>query len=143
MVDLVISASKVLSVITNTLTRNDFLFLHRNLLLKTQEIEKIRTILKENFQRLWVPYESVAIDETIVFFRGRYRFRVKIQLKPNSNGLKLFLAADEKSFIINYFIPNMIYIKNLIYFRDCFAKPNVTIERIFLISYMQENFNGS
>ena len=39
------------SIISNTLSRDDFHFIHRNLLLSRVEVQEIRTILNKNFQK--------------------------------------------------------------------------------------------
>eukprot|EP01133_Synstelium_polycarpum_P012229 gene12229-14322_t len=46
------------------------------------------------FKSLWNTGTHIAIDETIIAFKGRYRFRQFIRGKPNSTGLKLYTIAD-------------------------------------------------
>jgi len=56
--------------------------------------------LNENFQKSWIPYQHVAIDEILVLFKGRFSGRQHIRGKPNSTGLKFFALCDEKGFFI-------------------------------------------
>jgi hypothetical protein len=55
---------------------------------------------------------EVAIDETLVLFKGRYKYCQHIKGKPNSTGLKLYGLADIAGFlwkfwfykVFNYFL---------------------------------------
>jgi hypothetical protein len=46
----------------------------------------------------WIPYEDICIDECMMLYKGRYSARQHIRGKPNSTGLKFFVAADRTGF---------------------------------------------
>ncbi|GFO08497.1 PiggyBac transposable element-derived protein 4 [Plakobranchus ocellatus] len=53
--------------------------------------------LRQTFQALFVPYQNVALDETICGWRGPLRFTIYIKDKPVSRGIKLYMLTDSNS----------------------------------------------
>ena len=48
-------------------------------------------------------FDCTVIDETIIPFQGRCRFKVHIRGKPHSDGLKMFGIADCESYLYCFF----------------------------------------
>lgn len=69
---------------------------------KTDRLRKIRpllTMLRERFQDVIIPHQQVCIDETLVPFRGRLRFRQHIKNKRHKISIKLFKLCTRGGFI--------------------------------------------
>jgi len=50
-------------------------------------------------QKIWRLYPYVAIDETLLLFKGRFKYRQHIKGKPNATGLKIYALCDNTGFI--------------------------------------------
>lgn len=62
---------------------------------------KIRNILDKinlNFDHLLTPGEIIAVDESMIPFRGRLKFRQYIPSKRHKYGVKLFKVCDVNGF---------------------------------------------
>jgi len=51
----------------------------------------------------------VTIDETLILFKGKYRYRQHIKGKPNSTGLKLYALCDKAGFMWDFWIYQVSY----------------------------------
>lgn len=60
----------------------------------------------ENSQMNYSPFEYTCVDEMLVPFRGRCRFKMYMPKKPAKYGLKIMVLADAKT---HYFINGYIY----------------------------------
>jgi hypothetical protein len=59
--------------------------------------------LKEKFSNSFRPYQNVCIDEDMVPFKGRLKFKQYIPSKRNRFGIKLFLICDcSTGFVLNF-----------------------------------------
>ena len=55
-----------------------------------------------NFQKSYVPNLDLTIDEQLVTFRGRCRFKMYIPSKPGSYGIKIWAMCDSpNSYLYN------------------------------------------
>jgi hypothetical protein len=61
-------------------------------------IEFIKDSLITQFQKYWEPFPHLAVDEGMVPFKGRYRYKQHIRGKPDATGIKIYLVADELGF---------------------------------------------
>lgn len=60
----------------------------------------------ENSQLNYSPFEHVCVDEMLVPFRGRCKFKVYMPKKPAKYGLKVMVMADAKT---HYFLNGYVY----------------------------------
>jgi hypothetical protein len=58
--------------------------------------------LMENFNNVnkkkWNPEEWLTVDETLIRFDGRYKYKQHIKGKPSDTGIKLYMITDSKWF---------------------------------------------
>jgi hypothetical protein len=92
------SDSEVVSnkLIPRILSCNDFEYLPASIHF---DIEKIVKHLNANFKQYWKPLPYVSIDETMVPFKGRYRYRQHTRGKPHAIRITIYLLVDEVGFI--------------------------------------------
>ena len=64
---------------------------------KRGKIQPLLDILYPAFQGAYTPKQEIAIDESVIRFRGRVSFRQYLKGKPNPWGIKAFVLADSKS----------------------------------------------
>lgn len=96
-----------------TMSQRRFHFIQSNLCfddMTTREARKakdnlspIRDIFEAfvaNCNKAYIPQENLTIDEMLLAFRGRCKFRQYIPSKPAKYGLKIFALVDSKSFYI-------------------------------------------
>ena len=97
--------------IRNLMPRNRFQLLlkswhfHNNEIVTEDRLQKISPLIKlliKNFQYPIIPKEHVCIDETIVPFRGRLKFRQYITNKRHKFGIKLYKLCLEKGYTYNF-----------------------------------------
>ena len=62
----------------------------------------LQTKLNSNFKNNWQPYRTVVVDEGIIPFKGRYRYKQYVRGKPHSTGIKYFALADEKGYLYSF-----------------------------------------
>jgi len=55
-------------------------------------------ILNATFSKFYNPSENLAIDEVIVFFKGRVIFKQYIPKKPKRFGIKIFKPCDSNGY---------------------------------------------
>lgn len=63
------------------------------------DIDQLTSVTKKNSQRIWRPYPYMAIDETLLLFKGRFKYRQHIKGKPNATGLKIYALCDNTGYI--------------------------------------------
>lgn len=61
-------------------------------------------ILREKFEQLFVPYQNICIDESLMLWKGRLSFKQYIPKKGHRFGVKFFVIVDCKTGIILGFI---------------------------------------
>ena len=70
-----------------------------------RKIDKVRVILKPlitKFQASYHPSRNIAVDETMVAFRGRFAAKQYMPKKPTKWGIKAFSLADSSSgYVLN------------------------------------------
>lgn len=97
--------------VKNVMSRNRFQLIlkmwhfHNNDVITNERLQKISplmTKLKEAFQSVIIPKESVCIDESIVPFRGRLSFKQYIKNKRHKFGIKLYKLCLEKGYTYNF-----------------------------------------
>ena len=93
-----------------------------NTVANTDSLAKIRLVfdhLREKFSSLFRPFQKVCIDESLVLWRGKLRFRQYIPSKRHRFGLKLFLMCDCKTGFITDMILYTGDTTELKYDRSC------------------------
>ncbi|XP_025205105.1 piggyBac transposable element-derived protein 4-like [Melanaphis sacchari] len=74
---------------------------------RSDRLYKIRNILDKinfNFDHLLTPGEIIAVDESMIPFRGRLKFRQYIPSKRHKYGVKLFKVCDVNGFTFKIII---------------------------------------
>ena len=70
-----------------------------------RKIDKVRVILEPliaKFQASYHPGRNIAVDETMVGFRGRFAAKQYMPNKPTKWGIKAFTMADSSSgYVLN------------------------------------------
>jgi hypothetical protein len=62
----------------------------------SMEVEPISTYLRARAKWFYCPSSHVSCDESLLAFKGRYRFRQHIRGKPHATGLKVERRESEK-----------------------------------------------
>ena len=62
-------------------------------------------MLKARFNRFFKPLCKLVIDESLVLFKGRLKFKQYMQTKWNRFGIKLFILCDCETGIVLDFLP--------------------------------------
>lgn len=64
-------------------------------------IDHLRSVFKEKF----TPFQNLCIDESLVSFKGRLRFKQFIPSKRHRSGIKLFMLCDVRTgFILDFIV---------------------------------------
>lgn len=102
-------------IFSNVMSRNRYQILLRmlhfsdnNTITPGDRLYKIRPILEalmKKFSERYVPFEKLAIDETLFLFKGRLVFRQYIPSKRARFGIKLFVIADCETGFVLHVIP--------------------------------------
>ena len=53
------------------------------------------------FEAAFTPSQQIAIDESVIIYKGRVSFRQYLKRKPNPWGIKAFVLADSKAGYLN------------------------------------------
>ena len=64
---------------------------------KKDKIQPFIDLLLPKFQSTYILHQQVAIDESVITFKGRVSFRQYLKGKPHPWGIKAFVLADSKS----------------------------------------------
>ena len=89
------------SFIKAVMSKNSFWAINKILHCK---ISIVISLLNNIFQNIWIPHQEIAIDESIIAFKGKMIGRQHIPTKPHSTGIKIYGMADTKSFIWSFWI---------------------------------------
>ena len=69
---------------------------------RADKVQALMDTLLGNFQSAYYPSQNVAVDETMVGFRGRFVARQYMPNKPTKYGIKAFtLASSEHGYMLN------------------------------------------
>lgn len=74
---------------------------------KQDRVRKIRSVydeLRKKFKNVFVPFQKLVIDESLVLFKGRLAFKQYIPSKRHRFGIKLFVLCDCETGVIMDFI---------------------------------------
>ena len=66
------------------------------------DINWLSKITQENSQKIWRPFPFMAVDETLLLFKGKFKYRQHIKGKPNATGLKIYALCDNKGYIYGF-----------------------------------------
>jgi hypothetical protein len=61
------------------------------------KLRPILDLLFDTFQAIYMPSENIAIDESLLLWKGRLVFRQYIPLKPARFGIKIYLLCESSS----------------------------------------------
>ena len=64
---------------------------------KWGKIQPFLDLICPSFEAAFTPDQQVAIDESVISFKGRVSFRQYLKGKPNPWGIKAFVLSDSKS----------------------------------------------
>ncbi|KAK9712384.1 Transposase IS4 [Popillia japonica] len=65
------------------------------------KISSLVGAIVDNIQNVYIPGETVAIDESMILFRGRLKFRQYNPGKANKYGVKVYKLCTSKGFVWN------------------------------------------
>ena len=60
----------------------------------TWQVELVTTIVKQNCKALWSPSSHLVVDETIITYRDRTLYKVKLPNKPIKKDYKVWVLRD-------------------------------------------------
>ena len=66
------------------------------------KIRPLVDLLNRKFKELYTPSAEITIDEAMIPFRGRLRFKVYMKNKPNNYGVRLEVVADANTGVVLY-----------------------------------------
>ena len=64
---------------------------------RSTKVQPLLDILIPTFQSRFIPDQHVAVDESMIGFKGRVSFRQYVRGKPHPYGIKAFVLADSKT----------------------------------------------
>lgn len=64
---------------------------------KRDKVQPFLDKVSPSFARLFTPAQQIAIDESVIAFRGRVSFRQYLKGKPHPWGIKAFVLADSNT----------------------------------------------
>lgn len=67
----------------------------------TGKVSLLMTKIIKNSQNLFYPQEALSLDESLLLFRGRLRFRVYIKNKKTRYGIKFYELCSSDGYILN------------------------------------------
>lgn len=69
------------------------------------KIQMVISEVKKNFKDALIPFSNLAIDESLLLWKGRLSFKQYIKSKRHRFGIKLYILCDcETDFILNFSI---------------------------------------
>ncbi|XP_008184865.1 piggyBac transposable element-derived protein 4-like [Acyrthosiphon pisum] len=81
---------------------------NKNQQIKGDRLYKIKMVLTEvrkNFKDAMIPFSNLAIDESLILWKGRLSFKQYIKSKRHRFGIKLYVMCDcETDFILNFIV---------------------------------------
>jgi len=57
-----------------------------------------------NFKSYFLPKRICVVDEIMLLFKGRFKYRQHVRGKPKATGLKIYGIADENGYLWNFFM---------------------------------------
>jgi hypothetical protein len=63
------------------------------------DIDWVENAINLKFRYFWTPFHHVSIDEGIIPFKGRYKYRQHVRGKPHATGIKFYALCDEDGYI--------------------------------------------
>lgn len=67
-------------------------------------LNHIYKTITEKTQLYYTPSRHVSVDELLLPFKGRYRFRQHVRGKPNQTGLKYYCLVDSKGVVYAFWL---------------------------------------
>ena len=64
---------------------------------KRSKIQPFLDMICPSFEAAFTPGQQIAVDESVIAFKGRVSFRQYLKGKPNPWGIKAFVLADSKT----------------------------------------------
>ena len=61
---------------------------------KKDKIQPLIDVLLPRYQQFYVPNQAIAVDESVISFKGRVGFKQYLKGKPHPWGIKAFVLAD-------------------------------------------------
>jgi len=99
------------SFVRDSMTLNKFKLIHKNLdwleregIETTERTLELEQLLNTNFQKHWQPSLCIVVDEIMLLFKGRWKYRQHCRGKPHATGLKVFAAADNRFYVYSFFL---------------------------------------
>ena len=72
---------------------------------KSSKIEPFVQLLLPKFKRAFIPSKQVAVDKSVVTFKGRVSFRQHLKGKPNPWGIKAFMLCEsDTGYVVSFSI---------------------------------------
>ena len=69
------------------------------------KVREVISKIKKEFTHMFLPFENLVIDESMVLFKGRLIFKQYIKTKRHRFGIKLFVLCDcETGYILDYIV---------------------------------------
>lgn len=69
---------------------------------KLYKVKPFLETLKANFQNCLQPHENVAVDESMIKFKGRMSIKQYMPKKPVKRGYKVWMLADSSGYCLNF-----------------------------------------
>ncbi|KAG2374785.1 hypothetical protein C9374_010529 [Naegleria lovaniensis] len=77
--------------------RDHFLSVHRSVRVNPHYFTRV---FNQISLIIWKPFPNVTVDETLIQFTGRFKFKQHIKGKPEDTGIKFYMMADDLWFVI-------------------------------------------
>lgn len=61
------------------------------------EIKEVLKLFADRFKSVYIPNRQIAIDEAMLKWKGRLRFKVHMKFKPDKYGIKSYVLAESSS----------------------------------------------
>jgi hypothetical protein len=87
--------------ISDLMGRNRWKQIHSHIDL---DVNFIQEKLRQSFKNYWRPFPHLAVDEGMIPFEGRYKYKQHIFGKPRDSGIKYYNMNDEKGFVCDLWI---------------------------------------
>ena len=68
------------------------------------DLDFIRTATIKKFQDMYIPFPEIAVDETLLLFKGRFKHKQHIKGKPTSTGIKIYALNDKSGFFLGLLV---------------------------------------
>ena len=90
--------------ISQALPRDDFLKIHYgwHFFENKLKVKGLEELINRKLKKDWTPGNHIAIDESMIPFKGRSRFKVNIPRKPVDEGIKVWVVADSKLWVYHF-----------------------------------------